>query len=108
MYIVGLYVDDLILYLCDAQVSLQATMHIIETFGLYSVLKMYWQKSALMPLHPQALPQGVAPGSLKTVSSFKYLVIIITVSPSESLKVHLVPLLQVIKTKTHYWQSQSN
>lgn len=49
---VGLYSYYLILYLNDAQDSICAGMHTMETFGSYSGFKINWQKSALMTIHP--------------------------------------------------------
>ena len=101
--IVGLYADDLVLYLNDAHGSLEAAMHIIELFGSYSGLKINWQKSSLMLLQPQLLTLSKDSSLLKVVSSFKYLGINITRLPQAALQANLNPLMTTIKTKLATW-----
>lgn len=47
---VGLYADDMILYLNDSGPSLLMALQIIENFGRFSGLKMNWDRSQILPL----------------------------------------------------------
>lgn len=47
---VGLYADDMILYLSDSGPSLHTALQIIEKFGRFSGLKMNWDKSQILPI----------------------------------------------------------
>lgn len=47
---IGLYADDMILYLADSDKSLDRALSLIERFGTYSGLKINWSKSHFFPL----------------------------------------------------------
>lgn len=47
---VGLYADDMILYITDSGPSLLTALQIIENFGRFSGPKMNWDKSQILPI----------------------------------------------------------
>lgn len=98
---IGLYADDIILYMGDAHTSLKEAMKIIETYGIFSGLKINWQKFALMLLGPGNRMRAQTP--LKIVEVFKYLGINITLDPEEALKVNILPLVEYVKRKLAIW-----
>lgn len=102
---IGLYAEDIILYMWDTQNTLTKAMSIIDTFGQYSGLKINWQKSFLMPLHQELEMEEKIEAPLRIVDSFKYLGIYITRQPWEALAANVNPLMEYIKSKLKNWSN---
>lgn len=52
----GLYADDLILFMDSVDLSLPRAIDLINRFGDFSGLRINWSKSALMPLWSPGWP----------------------------------------------------
>lgn len=80
---VGLYADDMILYLSDSDPSLQTALQIIEKFGRFSGLKINWDKSQILPIDifPPLKEQANLP--LVRVSTLKHLGVHVSRSPTD-------------------------
>lgn len=46
----ALYADDLLLFLKDPGVSLEAALAILDKFATFSGLKVNWSKSSILPV----------------------------------------------------------
>lgn len=55
---ISLYLDDTLLYLHDADSSLDAALETFDEFGRFSKIHINWSKSALFPLDAQARVTG--------------------------------------------------
>lgn len=95
---IGLYADDIILYMQDTQNTLMKAISIIDTFGQYSGLKINWQKSFLMPLNQELEMEERIDTPFRIVDSFKFLGIYITRQPWDALTVNVNPLMEYIKS----------
>lgn len=73
---IGLYADDLILFIDNADTTLPRAIELIEHFGYFSGLHVNWTKSALMPLWENDWP--LTYHKLPLVDHFKYLGIVLT------------------------------
>ena len=93
---IGLYADDIILYMRATQDTLRNAISIIDTFGRYSGLKINWQNYFLMPMHREGEMEEMTDTPLKIVDSFKYLGIHITRQSKTALEANFYPLMEYI------------
>lgn len=91
---ISLYADDTLLYLGDANTSLTSAMEEIQHFGSLSGFSINWSKSALLPLDDPLVALPVGADSLKVVSSFKYLGVLVSANPLTYLEDNLLPLFK--------------
>lgn len=100
---IGLYADDMILYLADPDDSLNRELQLIDQFGKFSGLQINWSKSHILPLDsfPRTLQQALLP--LQWCSSIKYLGINVTRNIPDFLNESITPLVEFVRAKTRSW-----
>lgn len=100
---IGLYADDLILYLADPGRSLERVLFLIESFGEFSGLKINWSKSHIRPLDTFACTSQQVALALQWCSSIKYLGKEISRPIPVFHPLNLSPLVKYIRMKTGSW-----
>uniref|UniRef100_A0A803J788 Reverse transcriptase domain-containing protein n=1 Tax=Xenopus tropicalis TaxID=8364 RepID=A0A803J788_XENTR len=95
---IGLYADDMILFLKDTTRSLNQALTIIEEIGQYSGLRIntFYIKRDREHRPPLDHP-------LKIVNTFKYLGINITRDPGDYIQENMHPLIKYVRDKTKTW-----
>lgn len=99
----GLYANDMLLYLTDSDHSLQTALQIIENFGRFSGLTINWDKSQILPIDifPPTREQTCLP--LVGVSTLKHLGIQVSRSLADFIPLNVEPLIPFIKSKIQTW-----
>lgn len=100
---ISLYADDMLLYLEDAGPSLQLALEAIQNYGIYSGLKINWDKSQILPIDISVPTELQSSSPLLRVSSMTYLGIVITRSPEDFIRLNIEPLIANLKSKTQTW-----
>lgn len=100
---IGLYADDMILYLADPGVSLDRALSLIEGFGAHSGLRINWSKSHILPLDPFARTSQQAASPLQWCSSIKYLGIEVSRHIPDFQALNVSPLAEYVRLKTGAW-----
>lgn len=97
---IGLYADDIILYLADLGSSLNRVLCLIDRFGKFSGLQINWSKSHILPLDPfhRTLQHKSLP--LQWCSSIKYLGIEVTHHIPDFLIINVNPLIEFVRGGT--------
>lgn len=84
--------DDALLYLQDAGLSLSAALEIFNKFGSISGIRINWSKSILFPLDNQTPPMP-SPTLLQRVTEFKYLGVRVARETNQYYTLNILPLL---------------
>lgn len=86
---ISIYADETLLYLADSGASLSTAVTLIEQFGLFSGLKINWDKSQILPLDSFV----EANLRLQRVNRIKYLGVQVTNSSAEYTPNNIQPLM---------------
>lgn len=98
---IGLYADNMILFLADPGSSLSRVLHLVDRFGIFSGLQINWAKSHI-PLDPfPRMLQHTLP--LQWCSSIKYLGIEVTRYIPDLPTINVNPLVEFVRAKTNSW-----
>lgn len=99
----GLYADDKLLYLGDHASFLTENVSIIEKYGCYSGLTIYWDKSVVM--HEDAPDLSPDQSQTPLISSlfFKYLGIHISTNLRQYESINLDPIIHRFTQKLEVW-----
>lgn len=100
---IGLYADDMILYLADPGKSLDRALSLIEGFGTYSGLRINWSKSHILPLDPFVRTSQQAESPLQWCSSIKYLGIDVSRYIPDFQTLNISPLADYVRSRTRAW-----
>lgn len=103
-----LYVDDILLFVSDPQVSVPSLLNIINSFSKFSGYKVNWAKSEALPL------TKFCPTTLFQLGNFiwpkqalQYLGILFPPHLDDLIKVNFEPLMQKISVDVKHWSSLS-
>lgn len=100
---VGLYADNMILYIADTGHSLQAALQTIEEFGTHSLLHINWRKSQILPLDSYPPTSSSAFLPLNGVSLIQYLGVQVTRVSQEYITNNIEQFFNILKTNTQSW-----
>jgi len=102
---ISLYVDDILLFISQPQVTIKQILDKINSFGTFSGYRINWNKSELIPIQLRNIAwlQNL-PFSL-SLEKFKYLGIQITKSHSDLFKENFPPLLSKLESNIQFWKT---
>lgn len=101
---IALYADDVLLFLSDPEVSVPATLSIINSFGSISGYKVNYTKSEAMPLgnYSNTISDTNFPFRWAT-SGFVYLGIKVSPNVEDLRRLNFVPTIRTVKNDLERW-----
>lgn len=101
---ITLYADDVSLFLSNPEVSVPATLSIINSFGSISGYKVNYTKSEAMPLGNFGNTSSVANFPFRwATSGFVYLGIRVSPSVEDLWRLNFVPAIRAVKNDLERW-----
>lgn len=104
---ISLYVDDILLYVDKASISIPHILNIFTDFSALSGYKINWTKSALLPLNHYLLP-GSLPSYIPIVKHFKYLGIEIFSSLNTIISKNFTGIYKNVESDFNKWTHHPN
>ena len=102
---ISIYADDILLFISQPQVSIDAILSLVDQFGTFSGYRITWQKSELMPIRltdHQWLSQ--VPFKV-TKERFTYLGIVVTKDYNNLFKANFDPLIENLRSNIQFWRT---
>lgn len=92
------------LFLSDADPSLQGTLNVMNAYSVVTGLKVNWAKSLLFPIDLGAQATACLDTPLQWVTEFKYFGVVISRQVSDYFPINIDPVVQEVKTKLKTWE----